>query len=152
MLPGFRFSGRHSVRVPGLTRAAVVRRFRPMILRSIQAVMTVLFAVGVAVQYNDPDPLQWMAVYGAATLMCAWTAWKPPGPPRLWPVLVAVAALAWAFAIAPHALGRIPLGSMFQSWEMKNTAVEENRETYGLFIIAAWMLVTAFTRPSAKRG
>jgi hypothetical protein len=54
--------------------------------------MAVLFLVAAAVQYNDPDPLRWMAIYGLAGLACllALAGWLP----RLAPVLIGLAALA----------------------------------------------------------
>ena len=32
--------------------------------------MAVLFLIAAALQYNDPDPLRWMAIYGLAVLAC----------------------------------------------------------------------------------
>ena len=40
------------------------------LLRIANGVMAVLFAFAAAVQYNDPDPLRWMAMYGLAMLAC----------------------------------------------------------------------------------
>ncbi|HTL36264.1 MAG TPA: transmembrane 220 family protein, partial [Kofleriaceae bacterium] len=34
-------------------------------------VMAVLFMVCVGLQENDPDPVRWMALYGAAGIACA---------------------------------------------------------------------------------
>jgi hypothetical protein len=42
---------------------------------------------------------------------------------------------------------------MFDSWEMKNTSIEEAREASGLFIVAIWMaIVAAQSRKQALRG
>ncbi len=38
------------------------------ILKYIPIFLTVLFALFVAVQYNDPDPEVWMPIYGFATI------------------------------------------------------------------------------------
>lgn len=56
-------------------------------------VMLVAFVFGVIVQYNDPDPARWMAIYGAAALACGLYAagrrqWIAPG-------IVLLVAVIW---------------------------------------------------------
>jgi hypothetical protein len=103
--------------------------------------MTVVFLVAAALQYNDPDPLRWVAVYGLAALACLLAlAGRLPRPA---PALVGVAALAWAAVIAPGVVGRVSLGDLFESYAMKSEPVEEAREMGGLLIVAAWMGVLA---------
>ncbi len=112
-----------------------------MTFRVVNALMAALFVLAAAVQYNDPDPLRWIAIYLAAALACALAV---AGRLR-WPVpaFVAFAALAWAAVLAPGVLGRVGPGEMFGAWEMKDAAVEEARESYGLLLVAAWMGVLA---------
>jgi hypothetical protein len=83
-------------------------------------------------------------------VISAWAVFRPTALPWYVPALVAVVALTWAGTIAPRALGRIPLGDMFKSWEMKDTTIEENREMFGLLIVAAWMIVLAVTRLASR--
>lgn len=105
--------------------------------RVADAIFLLLFAFSVVVQVNDPDPLRWIAIYGAAAIACLvgkqlhWTV----------PVAIGLVALAWAVTIAPNVLGRVPFREMFQEFEMKNRGVEESREMYGLLLIAFWMAV-----------
>ena len=122
-----------------------------MILRATHAVLGLMFMLGVFVQYNDPDPIPWMLIYGAAALVCLAAAFRPERLPAWAGWLVAAIAFGWAVAIGRHALGHVPFASMFGAWEMKNTAIEENRETYGLLLIAAWMVVVALTRARTRR-
>jgi hypothetical protein len=92
-----------------------------------------------------------MAIYLAAAAACVFAALhRLPG----WlPVVVGLAALAWAATLAPHVLGRVGWGEMVEAWEMKNVRVEEGREMYGLLIVAAWMTVlTLARRRSADPG
>jgi hypothetical protein len=117
---------------------------RSTIFRAANAVMAVLFAFGAAVQYNDPDPLRWMAIYLAAAVACALAALRRL--PRLVPVVVGLAALAWAATLAPHVLGRVGVGEMVEAWEMKDARVEEGREASGLLIIGGWMAVLALAK------
>ncbi len=89
-----------------------------------QSVMTVLLLLGAAVQFNDPDPVVWIAVYTLAALLCLLVALGRP----LAPVMLALAALAscWSAWLASGVLGQQPLFD------------EEGREMMGLAIIALW--------------
>jgi hypothetical protein len=125
-------------------------RFEGPLWRVADAVFLLLFAFSVVVQVNDPDPLRWIAIYGAAAIACLvgkqfhWTV----------PVAIGLVALAWAITIAPNVLGRVPFREMFREFEMKSAGVEESREMYGLLLVAGWMAVLAhraFWRRQAER-
>lgn len=111
-------------------------------------IMLLMFVFSAVVQFNDPDPLVWMAVYGAAALVCALEmrrkapAWAPAG--------VAVIALVWAASIYSRARG-VPIGSLFAEWEMRDLRIEQAREMYGLAIVALWMLVILGARWARAR-
>ena len=106
--------------------------------------MAALFAFAAAVQYNDPDPLRWMAIYGLAMLACGLAlagrlSWLPPA-------LLGLIALVWAGTLAPGVVGRVSVGELFQSYGMLSPAVEEGREMGGLLIVAVWMGVLTLSR------
>jgi hypothetical protein len=104
-----------------------------VIARAAAACCAALFLLAVAVQYNDPDPLAWIAIYFAAALASAMTALR-----RAWwplPAATAAIALAWAAVLAPRAIG-VPLAELTAAWEMQDEAIEIARETYGLLIVA----------------
>ena len=111
------------------------------LLRAANGVMAALFVFAAAVQYNDPDPLRWMAIYLAAATACVLAVLRRL--PRWLPIVVGLAALVWAATLSPHVLGRVGMGEMVQAWEMKDVRVEEGREMYGLLIVAGWMAVLA---------
>src|SRR5262245_49200215 len=103
----------------------------------VNAVMLLAFTASVMVQVNDPDPLAWMAIYGAAAIVCGLELRRRT---RAWlPLVVALVALVWVGTIAPRVIGKVPFGSMFAAFEMKDLGVEESREMYGLLLIALWM-------------
>ena len=109
--------------------------------RAVDAVMLLLFLFAASVQFNDPDPVRWIAVYTLAAVACLLSVLR-----RLhwaFPALLVLIAVAWAATLSPHVLGRIPFGDMFSAWEMKNVGIEESREMYGLLIVALYMLVLA---------
>lgn len=104
------------------------------------ALMLAMFALSVVVQYNDPDPIAWMAVYGAAAVLCGLELRRAASQ---WAALVlGLAALAWAGYIA-FRVHDVPLGALVAAWEMKEVRVEEAREMYGLTIVGVWMLAIA---------
>ena len=117
-------------------------RARSILWTGANAVMGLAFGFSVAVQVNDPDPLRWMAIYGAAAVIC--TAELTRRVRARYPVLLAAAALGWAASIAPRVIGKVRFGELFAEFEMKNAGVEEAREMYGLLIVALWMLAVAW--------
>lgn len=105
------------------------------------AVMLLAFAFSAVVQFNDPDPLRWVLMYGAAALACTLTFLRRE---RWWSVApVGVISLLWALALVPGVVGRVPFMQMFSAWEMQNAGIEESRELYGLLIVTAWLAVLA---------
>ena len=118
-------------------------------LRLLSGAMAVLFFFGAAVQYNDPDPLRWIAIYAAAGVVCALAAMA-----RLhWWLAAAVGmvALVWAVTLAPRAFPNVRILEMFSAWEMENQRIEEAREMYGLLMIALYMSVLAITAGRRRR-
>jgi len=100
--------------------------------------MLLMFLFSAAVQLNDPDPLVWMGMYGAAAVVCGLEI-RRRAP--LWaPVTVAVIALVWAGSLYYRA-NEVPVSSLFAQWEMRDLRIEEAREMYGLAIVAVWMIV-----------
>ena len=115
-------------------------------------IMLAMFLLSVAVQYNDPDPLVWMGIYGAAALVCGLEIARRA--PRWMAPAVALVALAWAASIYSRARD-VPIASLFAQWEMRDLHVEEAREMYGLAIVAAWMIAVAIAgwrRARARRA
>lgn len=107
--------------------------------KAADVLFLLMFVFSVVVQVNDPDPLAWLAMYGAAAVACLLSL---TGRQRWWfPVLVGSVALAWAATIAPRVIGQVPFAGMFAEFEMKDIGIEESREMYGLLLIGGWMAV-----------
>ena len=122
-----------------------------VIFRILNAIMAALFGFAVAVQYNDPDPVRWMLIYGAAGAVCIVAAVRGRVPLRA-PLLVGVIALAWAVYWMTDVRDPATYSHMFDSWEMKSIPVEEARESSGLLIVFAWMVVlTVYGRVLRRR-
>jgi hypothetical protein len=105
--------------------------------------MALLFLFAVVVQFNDPDPLPWMAVYGAAAAVSVAAALLVRVP-RVLIGVVAVVALVWAIERAIGVPGLGTYADMFDAWEMRSPPVEEAREAIGLLLVVAWMAVLMF--------
>jgi hypothetical protein len=117
-----------------------------LLFRALNWAMALLFLVAVVVQFNDPDPLRWMAIYGAAGVLSGAVA-LGYRLQRFLLGVVAVAALAWAIDSAIGIPGASTYAHMFDAWEMKSRPIEEARETSGLILVAAWMTVLMFVPP-----
>lgn len=99
--------------------------------------MAFVFVVMAGVQYNDPDPLRWMAIYGVAATAALLFAFDKLHITI--PVVIGVVAIIWALLLAPDVIGKVSVGELFQSVQMKNQAVERGREMGGLLIVVACM-------------
>ena len=103
-------------------------------------VFLVVFLLCVAVQWNDPDPVGWMAIYGAAALCCVLFALRKL--PFYFPAVTALVALLWSLLILPEVWGKpIPVREVFSLVHMISAGVEEVREIGGLLIVFGWMVV-----------
>lgn len=97
-------------------------------MRYVHLLMFLLFLLCCAVQYNDPDPLTWIALYGYAAVLTAFAFYKKYSA---WPLHGLVVYLAGFFYYAP---------TMNVTW----WDLEEGREAMGLMISAVWMAVLLF--------
>jgi hypothetical protein len=122
---------------------------RSLASRVLLIIFGTLFFVGVVVQYNDPDPARWMAMYLAASAACFLGAF---GKLKWWFAgTTALVALVWAVIWAPQAFPNVRIAEMFQAWEMKNERIEEGREFYGLLIIFVSMTILAMKARRDRR-
>jgi transmembrane protein TMEM220 len=112
-------------------------RFGGVAWKIADVLFLLMFAFSVVVQLNDPDPLPWMAIYGAAAVACLLSLMGKL--PWQFAVLTGIIALAWAATIAPRVMGQVPFMDMFAEFEMKDIGVEESREMYGLILVGGWM-------------
>jgi len=107
-------------------------------------VMAALFAVCVALQYNDPDPLRWMAIYGAGAVASAVMPKRKPFAGL--GVLVGLVCAVWSLYLVHSTWGVIALSDLTNKMHEKGGAVEEGREAAGLAIEAVWLLAASAFR------
>lgn len=99
------------------------------------AVMAGVFVLSAAVQWNDPDPLLWIAFYGFAALTAS-AALAGARALRTLEIGLAVVALGAVVALTP-ALREARLEAV-TSIEMKSSKDEEVRELGGAAIVLAF--------------
>lgn len=98
-----------------------------MLLKKLTAILFgLVFLSFIALQYNDPDPMIWMIVYGIAALLCFAIAAGKATTGILWAAAAVFAAggiIMW-----PERFEGVSIGG----GDIKN--IEEARESLGLFI------------------
>jgi hypothetical protein len=109
-------------------------------VRWLDGLMAAIFVLAVVVQYNDPDPLYWMALYLPAALLSglAFLGHFRPRPTLLAAAVYLALALYWA-----PAFGQARPES-FSAWQMGTVADEEVREAAGIALCALWTAVLAW--------
>ena len=100
--------------------------------------LAVLFSLSVGLQVNDPDPVRWMLLYGAAGLAVGLL------PARRWVSLACIAvglfAAGWAAYLGQQVFSVIELSDLWLKMSEKGGAVEVGREAGGLAIVAVGLL------------
>ncbi|MFX0557691.1 transmembrane 220 family protein [Maribacter sp. CXY002] len=106
------------------------------LFKFIGIVFAILFALGAVVQYNDPDSLLWIIIYGFATVLSIlFTLDKLK---FIVPVVVGVLCLLGFFYLYP---------TDFQGFDLNDgdiKTVELGREAFGLLIIGLVMFIYSF--------
>jgi len=118
-------------------------------MRALYVVLSGLAVVSAALQFNDPDPLYWIAVYAGAAAVIAATAIGHFS--RFWAALVAGGAVAGMLMTAPGFLTWLGSGDYAALWGQMMAGkpyVEESREFLGLAIVLA-ALALCFRAPGA---
>ena len=94
---------------------------------ALNVLFLAMFLFSVAVQFNDPDPVRWVAIYGFAAIACIGELTRNE---------------RWSLPAG--------IGDLFAEFEMKNEMIEEAREAGGLLIVALWMAILAVS--AFRRG
>ena len=108
-------------------------------MRIAAGVMCVVFVVSAAVQYNDPDPLMWIVLYGvAAALAGAAAVGRVPLVPNAIAAAVFIVLTLWWLPSLSGARSQA-----FTEFKMVDQSDEEPRETVGLAVCAGWSAAQA---------
>lgn len=112
-------------------------------MKVVNLVLTAIFCVFAALQFNDPDPWAWAIMYFFVAAVCAWSAFRPVNRLILW--AGPGVCLIWMFTLLPEFVDWIEIGAPNIATGMKAETpyVEFTREFLGLAICLAtlgWQL------------
>ncbi len=116
---------------------------------AVQTLFAALFLLSAALQYNDPDPVSWIAIYGAAAAACL-LAGRVPWAGTL-AAGVGLVAFAWA-ATMVSVLRDMQLADLFKTMKAQTPVVEESRELLGLVLVSGCMVHLALRARRDRRG
>jgi hypothetical protein len=112
-----------------------------MILRVVNIILTLWFLLSAAVQFNDPDPLRWVAIYGTTTLIAGLAVFMRFYVPLI--VVTLAVCLVWSLYLMPSVfelfLHHEPR-ELLSGMSADRPYVEEARESLGLLIAAAALI------------
>ena len=106
----------------------------------------------VVVQYNDPDPIQWMTMYGLVVVVCAMAAYKKYYKPLI--LLGIVVSIIWAATLVPAVIDYFTNhknNEMFENMTPAKLFIEEARECFGL-ILSALVLIWKYIEAGKQMG
>lgn len=119
-------------------------------LRYLNYLVIIVFALAAIVQYNDVHGLRWMLVYGAASVLSILFSLKRLH--RATSTALAIVCLIWALFKVPD-LTVSGFQHMFDEVQMMQTGVQAAREFLGLLLITSWMTLLTFkTRKEKQSG
>ncbi len=105
------------------------------LFKILGGIFALLFLVSAIVQYNDPDPYVWIAIYLLAAIVSAAFVWNKISF-RV-PLLLGILALVGFFYVFPNQFQGFTIG------EGEISEIEKGREAFGLLIIAVIMFAYA---------
>lgn len=124
-----------------------------MWLKSVDLVFALVLLFFAALQFNDPDPLFWIGLYGLAALGPLLTLFRPFNHPLFWLgvgycVAGVTLTLGGGLAFLPHA-GQEPL---MQHMNPEKPYIEEAREVLGALIALAIIAIHSFLHQRKLRS
>jgi hypothetical protein len=113
-------------------------------MRYVNGFLCALLSLFAIVQYNDPDAMVWIPIYGIPAVWAGLVAWRPAGLSRS---SAALGALGVCLALA--------LAGTIYLWPTEPSTwwdAEEVREGMGLMIVTTALLVVALTLWRSRRA
>ena len=100
-----------------------------------------LFLISAGLQYNDPDPIRWAALYGGAAIATVLALHTKRG--WLLAGMVGLVAAVWGGILWAEVIGHVVPSDLWLKMSEKGGAVEVFREAGGLTIVCAWLSVSS---------
>lgn len=108
-------------------------------MKYLNIFLAVVFLLFAAVQYNDPDPIHWIALYLYTAGICGFAAFGKYNRYLLWAGLAVITV--WVVLTIPDFFNWIKMGEPGIAGEMKATEpyIELTREFFG--VLMCWAVV-----------
>ena len=119
------------------------------ILVAANVLFAALFVVAAGLQYNDPDPIRWIVLYGGAAVATVAALHRRGG--WIAALLVVVVAAGWGATLWLSVAGHVQSSDLWRKMSEKGGKVEEMREAGGLSIVAGWLAVSGLAGWRASR-
>ena len=101
--------------------------------------MLLVFLLCVVVQYNDPDSLIWMTMYGFAAITCILSIRDEIHLSIS--ISLGLLGIVWALTLLPDVISNYSATDNLFTWQMNGLGIEKVREFGGLLIIILWMSI-----------
>ncbi len=108
-------------------------------MKIVSLILAALFFTSAALQFNDPDPLFWIAIYGVSGFIALLAAFQKCNP---WIILGVLAVCSFeAFRLFPAFWTWLNSGapSIVKTMQAESRYIEVVREFLGLLIVIATM-------------
>lgn len=109
-------------------------------MKYIQLFFAAVFFYFVTLQFNDPDPMGWIMIYGFASIASVLTAFDERRPYFRYALMGAIAiSVIWMATLLPEFIHWIEIGapSILSEWAEGSSLTEMVREFLGLVICTA---------------
>ena len=102
------------------------------ILNIVLAIIFVLFAI---VQFNDPDPYFWVAIYAVVAIISGFAIWEKYNRPAL--IILMIICMTGSIFYFPGLIELFSdheIGDLTKSMKAEKPFIEESRESLGLLL------------------
>src|SRR5688500_153761 len=125
-----------------------------MLIKVVNIIFALLFAVAAILQYNDPDPWLWIPIYLFAAICCA-LASAHRFYPRIYIIGIVVLALYAAYLFFANEgvldwIGKHNSGNIAETMKATKPWIEQTREFFGLLIIIISLLLNYYFSRTRK--
>ncbi|MFQ5757122.1 MAG: transmembrane 220 family protein [Acidiferrobacterales bacterium] len=108
-----------------------------IVIRAINIILTLVFVLMMAVQFNDPDPVLWVSIYGLVAVVAGLAVFAKHYRPLIVTALVICASgSAYLMPSVFELFANHDVGDIVTKMSPDRPYIEEARESLGLLIAA----------------
>ena len=121
-----------------------------MIMKLLSLLMMAFFLLSIVVQFNDPDSLMWVGLYGAILVATVLTLYRPSSR-VFWQLLVLSLVYATGIVVLSGSFKDTSIAALI-AVGMKDMTDEKVRELWGLVVCLVWAVVLLFVNGTRLAG